>query len=87
MTLTGDPHTAAQINAMLVRAGVGVTRLEPVRHIHGSTLPEQVAEIEGVAPATIVLFIAVGQPFRGKGKRGVEQAQLPFLSPGSDHRL
>jgi ABC-2 type transport system ATP-binding protein len=30
--LSGDPHTAAQINAMLVRAGVGVTRLEPVRH-------------------------------------------------------
>jgi ABC-2 type transport system ATP-binding protein len=32
VTLTGDPHTAAQINAMLVQAGVGVTRLEPVRH-------------------------------------------------------
>jgi ABC-2 type transport system ATP-binding protein len=30
--LLGDPDTAAQINAMLVRAGVGVTRLEPVRH-------------------------------------------------------
>ena len=32
VVLSGDPHTAAQINAMLVRAGVGVTRLEPVRH-------------------------------------------------------
>ncbi len=30
--LAGDARTAAQINAMLVRAGVGVTRLEPVRH-------------------------------------------------------
>jgi len=32
VVLSGDQHTAAQINAMLVRAGVGVTRLEPVRH-------------------------------------------------------
>jgi ABC-2 type transport system ATP-binding protein len=32
VVLSGDPGTAAQINAMLVRAGVGVTRLEPVRH-------------------------------------------------------
>ena len=32
VVLTGDPQTAAQINAELVRAGVGVTRLEPVRH-------------------------------------------------------
>ena len=30
--LSGDAHSAAQINAMLVRAGVGVARLEPVRH-------------------------------------------------------
>ena len=30
--LSGDPRSAAQINAMLVGAGVGVTRLEPVRH-------------------------------------------------------
>jgi ABC-2 type transport system ATP-binding protein len=30
--LAGDPQTAAQINAELVRAGIGVTRLEPVRH-------------------------------------------------------
>jgi ABC-2 type transport system ATP-binding protein len=32
VVLAGDPQTAAQINAELVRAGVGVTRLEPVRH-------------------------------------------------------
>jgi ABC-2 type transport system ATP-binding protein len=30
--LTGDMQSAAQVNATLVRAGVGVTRLEPVRH-------------------------------------------------------
>jgi ABC-2 type transport system ATP-binding protein len=32
VVLSGEPQTAAQINAELVRAGVGVTRLEPVRH-------------------------------------------------------
>jgi ABC-2 type transport system ATP-binding protein len=32
VVLAGDPQTAAEINAELVRAGIGVTRLEPVRH-------------------------------------------------------
>jgi ABC-2 type transport system ATP-binding protein len=32
VVLAGDPHTAALVNAELVHAGVGVTRLEPVRH-------------------------------------------------------
>jgi ABC-2 type transport system ATP-binding protein len=32
VALSGEPQTAAEINAELVRAGVGVTRLEPVRH-------------------------------------------------------
>jgi ABC-2 type transport system ATP-binding protein len=32
VVLAGAPQSAAQINAELVRAGVGVTRLEPVRH-------------------------------------------------------
>jgi ABC-2 type transport system ATP-binding protein len=32
VVLAGDPQTAAQINAELVRVGIGVTRLEPVRH-------------------------------------------------------
>ncbi len=32
VVLSGDPQTAAQINAELVRAGLAVTRLEPVRH-------------------------------------------------------
>jgi len=32
VVLSGDPGTAALVNEMLVRAGVGVSRLEPVRH-------------------------------------------------------
>jgi ABC-2 type transport system ATP-binding protein len=32
VVLAGEPETAAQLNAALVHAGVGVTRLEPVRH-------------------------------------------------------
>jgi ABC-2 type transport system ATP-binding protein len=32
VVLSGEPDTAAQVNAALVRAGVGVMRLEPVRH-------------------------------------------------------
>ena len=32
VVLSGAPETAAQLNATLVAAGVGVARLEPVRH-------------------------------------------------------
>ena len=32
VVLTGGPETAAQLNTLLVQAGVGVMRLEPVRH-------------------------------------------------------
>jgi ABC-2 type transport system ATP-binding protein len=32
VVLSGGPETAAQINAALVQAGLGVVRLEPVRH-------------------------------------------------------
>jgi len=32
VVLSGGPETAAQVNAALVQAGVGVMRLEPVRH-------------------------------------------------------
>src|SRR6202050_5113732 len=38
--LAGDPRTVAEINATLVRAGVGVTRLEPVRHTLGARFLE-----------------------------------------------
>lgn len=32
VVLSGEPDSAAQINFLLVNAGLGVTRLEPVRH-------------------------------------------------------
>jgi ABC-2 type transport system ATP-binding protein len=32
VVLAGEPQTAAKVNAGLVQAGIGVTRLEPVRH-------------------------------------------------------
>ena len=32
VVLAGEPQTAAQINAALVQAGIGVMRLEPARH-------------------------------------------------------
>jgi ABC-2 type transport system ATP-binding protein len=32
VVLAGEPQSVAELNAELVRAGVGVTRLEPVRH-------------------------------------------------------
>jgi ABC-2 type transport system ATP-binding protein len=32
VVLAGEPQSAAQVNALLVHAGVGVARLEPVRH-------------------------------------------------------
>jgi ABC-2 type transport system ATP-binding protein len=32
MALAGEPDSAARVNALLVNAGVGVARLEPVRH-------------------------------------------------------
>jgi ABC-2 type transport system ATP-binding protein len=32
VVLSGEPQTAARVNAALVQAGIGVTRLEPVRH-------------------------------------------------------
>jgi ABC-2 type transport system ATP-binding protein len=61
VVLSGDPHTAAQINAMLVRAGVGVTRLEPVRH----SLEQRFLEI------TSRLDAAPGDAPRGAAHEGV----------------
>ena len=43
VVLSGDAETAAQINATLVRAGVRVSRLEPVRH----SLEQRFLEITG----------------------------------------
>ncbi len=47
--LSGDPDTAAQVNAMLVRAGVGVTRLEPVRQSLEQRFLEVTSRLDGAA--------------------------------------
>ena len=49
--LAGDPRTVAEINATLVRAGVGVTRLEPVRHSLEQRFLEVTSRLDA-APAT-----------------------------------
>jgi ABC-2 type transport system ATP-binding protein len=51
--LTGDPQTAAEVNAALVRAGVGVMRLEPVRHSLEERFLEVTARLD--APAEEVM--------------------------------
>ncbi len=48
--LTGDPQTASEVNAALVRAGVGVMRLEPVRHSLEQRFLEVTSRLD--APAT-----------------------------------
>jgi ABC-2 type transport system ATP-binding protein len=50
VVLSGDPASAAQVNAGLVRAGVGVTRLEPVRHSLEQRFLEVTARLDGAAP-------------------------------------
>ena len=49
--LVGEPQTAADINATLVRAGVGVTRLEPVRHSLEQRFLEVTSRLDA-SPAT-----------------------------------
>jgi ABC-2 type transport system ATP-binding protein len=49
VVLTGEPETAAQVNAALVRAGVGVLRLEPMRHSLEQRFLEVTARLD--APA------------------------------------
>jgi ABC-2 type transport system ATP-binding protein len=45
--LTGEPQTAAEVNATLVHAGVGVMRLEPVRHSLEQRFLEVTTRLEG----------------------------------------
>ncbi len=54
VTLTGEPQTASEVNATLVRAGVGVMRLEPVRHSLEQRFLEVTSRLDAepdVAPA------------------------------------
>jgi ABC-2 type transport system ATP-binding protein len=48
--LTGELRTASEVNADLVRAGVGVMRLEPVRHSLEERFLEVTSRLEGAAP-------------------------------------
>jgi ABC-2 type transport system ATP-binding protein len=55
VVLSGGPETAAEINAVLVQAGLGVMRLEPVRHSLEQRFLEITARLDaapadGVAP-------------------------------------
>jgi ABC-2 type transport system ATP-binding protein len=50
VVLAGDQRTASEVNASLVRAGVGVMRLEPVRHSLEQRFLEITARLD--APAT-----------------------------------
>ena len=52
VVLAGEPQTAAEVNATLVRAGVGVTRLEPVRHSLEQRFLEVTSRLDA-APATL----------------------------------
>ncbi len=49
VVLAGEPQTAAGVNAALVRAGVGVLRLEPVRHSLEQRFLEVTSRLEGPA--------------------------------------
>ena len=47
--LTGAAQTASEVNAALVRAGVGVMRLEPVRHSLEQRFLEVTSRLDGSA--------------------------------------
>jgi ABC-2 type transport system ATP-binding protein len=47
VVLAGEPPTAAAVNAALVRAGVGVLRLEPVRHSLEQRFLEVTSRLDG----------------------------------------
>jgi ABC-2 type transport system ATP-binding protein len=47
VVLSGEPESAAQVNASLVRAGVAVMRLEPVRHSLEQRFLEVTSRLEG----------------------------------------
>ncbi len=50
VVLSGDLQSAAQVNASLVRAGVAVMRLEPVRHSLEQRFLEVTSRLDGAAP-------------------------------------
>jgi len=58
--LSGEPASAAQVNASLVRAGVGVARLEPVRHSLEERFLEVTSRLEGPASGSVLPGGAAG---------------------------
>jgi ABC-2 type transport system ATP-binding protein len=50
VVLSGAPDTAARVNAALVGAGVGVIRLEPVRHSLEQRFLQITSRLEGAVP-------------------------------------
>ncbi len=50
VVLSGDPSSAAQVNASLVRAGVAVMRLEPVRHSLEQRFLEVTSRLDAAPP-------------------------------------
>jgi ABC-2 type transport system ATP-binding protein len=58
--LSGEPASAAQVNASLVRAGVAVARLEPVRHSLEERFLEVTSRLEGPASGSVLPGGATG---------------------------
>jgi ABC-2 type transport system ATP-binding protein len=67
VVLTGGPQSAAQLNAQLVDARVGVTRLEPVRHSLEQRFLEITSRLDGSHPPGDV-SLADGQPSRARAE-------------------
>ncbi len=62
--LAGDPRTAAEVNATLVRAGVGVTRLEPVRHSLEQRFLEVTSRLDAAPASDVPAGLADGAEVR-----------------------
>ena len=62
--LTGEPQTASQVNAALVRAGVGVERLEPVRHSLEQRFLEVTSRLDASASSEAVTETGDGAEVR-----------------------
>ncbi len=60
VVLSGEPGSAAQVNANLVRAGVAVARLEPVRRSLEQRFLEVTSRLEGPASASVLSGDAAG---------------------------
>ncbi len=78
VVLAGEPPTAAAVNAALVRAGVGVLRLEPVRHSLERRFLEVTSRLEGPGGAA-----SGGSGAGGSGAEATGTAAGPDGTGGS----